>query len=59
MCLLLLLLLLQLMDIMVTSCRHHCIQTSEDPSVIQTDRDDHLKFYFTSQQIKQPDVLVN
>jgi len=42
----------ELIYIMVTLCRHHCIQTFEDPSVIQTDCDDHLKFYFTSQQIK-------
>jgi len=33
----------QLMDIMVTSCRHHCIQSSEDPSVIQTDLGDQHK----------------
>jgi len=32
----------QLMD-MDTSCRHHCIQISEEPSVIQTDCDDHHK----------------
>jgi len=33
----------QLMDIMVTLCRHHCIQTSEDASVTQTDLDDQHK----------------
>ena len=28
---------------MDTSCRHHCIQTFEVPSLIQTDRDDQHK----------------
>jgi len=35
--------MVQLMHTMDTSCRHHCIQTSEDPSVIQTDLDDQRK----------------